>query len=646
MYVPAETLAQHGQTKLHRTQPKKHHNRHHQHHSEISSTPAPSQDAYAREILQQLQRQHEEKNQFHELQREKEFARLRAEQKEMEKQERLRQEAARKEQELMRQREAQNKRKELEKLEDSAREFQRIQNARTKERQDDRKLSFRAKEEEERRREHDRIAAINHEKELRRQKQYQQNGENGEGSAESQTYETEQPHALPLVQDSQLHHQHLTEVTNENIKTSRPRNNPRSKLHHYQQQQEEEYQEPSEPQPTTPSPNQPPLSVYMGSSLSDHHKIQLSDVLKTLKNARSIAVLDSFGPDTPRVFVGPRNLDPPEGFAKFDLPYLSSIENNRVERKVDKLPFFVAPLSFEPPPGYSKIPFPAPHIGSVVINSLENIEIRPLENQNPNPSPLIEPNAYNQPLPLYDISSSVSYPPESTPRYEVSSSLPPSQLTTKWKFRDFFENKPSTEIPSVVTAASYNEERTPTSKFERLHKNKNYYNPNEVSTTPSYFSPKTVTAFSFEQTVPQSTPSYHEDQIRNHNVHSHFINQNIGHHHQEANRYHVPEPHQQTNQRYPIGPALTNTYYLSSPPNYDEQSQYNLPAELPAISPQLPGLVNALVEKTDLSSTLHPTTSTSTTTTTTTTETPTTTYRPRNRQRYRIFTFTRTRNFK
>lgn len=116
---------------------------------------------------------------------------------------------------------------------------------------------------------------------------------------------------------------------------------------------------------TTPAPNQPPLSVYMETT----EESKVNDVLRLLKNAKSIQVLDTVGPESPQVFVGPSNLKPPSGYIKFELPYLNSLDSNRVERKVDKLPFFVAPLNFNPPPGYSKIPFPAPHIGSVVVSN-------------------------------------------------------------------------------------------------------------------------------------------------------------------------------------------------------------------------------------------------------------------------------------
>uniref|UniRef100_A0A8D9BMK4 Uncharacterized protein n=2 Tax=Cacopsylla melanoneura TaxID=428564 RepID=A0A8D9BMK4_9HEMI len=117
--------------------------------------------------------------------------------------------------------------------------------------------------------------------------------------------------------------------------------------------------------PPNPPPHQPPLAVYM----ERNEKSKVTDVLTVLKSAKSIPVLDSVEDQSPIVFVGPSSLDPPKGYVKFDLPYLSTFESNRIERKIASLPFFVAPLNFKPPPGYSKVPFPAPHIGSVVISN-------------------------------------------------------------------------------------------------------------------------------------------------------------------------------------------------------------------------------------------------------------------------------------
>lgn len=117
-------------------------------------------------------------------------------------------------------------------------------------------------------------------------------------------------------------------------------------------------------------PHQPPLAMFMLNDGSSRIRTSVSDVLSTLANANTIDVLDSASKKAPKVFVGPSGLRTPEGYTKFDLPYLSNIEQTRLERQIDKLPFFVAPLSYRAPKGFAKIPLPAPHVGSVVVNSI------------------------------------------------------------------------------------------------------------------------------------------------------------------------------------------------------------------------------------------------------------------------------------
>lgn len=124
-------------------------------------------------------------------------------------------------------------------------------------------------------------------------------------------------------------------------------------------------------------PHQPPLAVYMeGNKPGD-----VEAVLELLKNAKSIAVQDQIGPNTPQVFIGPSNLNVPNGFAKFPLPYLSNLDNNRIQRKAQQFPFFVAPINYKEPEGYSKIPLPSPHVGSVVVSQLNQKQI-PNSNDN------------------------------------------------------------------------------------------------------------------------------------------------------------------------------------------------------------------------------------------------------------------------
>ncbi len=117
--------------------------------------------------------------------------------------------------------------------------------------------------------------------------------------------------------------------------------------------------------------NQPPLAMFMKNKVK-HSEISVSDVLGALKNAKNIDVLDSASHKSPKVFVGPSGLKTPEGYTKFELPYLSSIEQDRPNRQINSLPFFVAPLSYHAPNGFAKIPLPSPHVGSVVVNSPDN----------------------------------------------------------------------------------------------------------------------------------------------------------------------------------------------------------------------------------------------------------------------------------
>ncbi|KAJ8678441.1 hypothetical protein QAD02_014228 [Eretmocerus hayati] len=627
VYVPAETLAQRAQTKLQRPKdtqlPPQYKND-----KETASDHLNPQDAYAREILHHLQKQHEEKNQNLNPERQREVDRLNTEQRELESRARLQQELARREQELMRQRGAEKKKKEVERMEENARQLE-LQ-----------KMREALEKEEMRRQEAERIANLIKDREVKTR--FESVNGHGLRGFQSQTYEAQHPQAQPVVREQQTYHQHLTEVTQKDPQSFRASSKQENQSHQFQQQG---YQQGGvNPHQTLPPPNQPPLSVYMGDSASDQSGIKLADVLTLLRNARTIAVLDTFGPDSPRVFVGPRDLDTPPGYAKFDLPYLSSIENNRVGRRVDKVPFFVAPLSFEPPPGYSKIPFPAPHIGSVVINAAGNIDPQLVDAQDPSPTPLIEPNSYlmgNQQLSGYSNTPIPYAPTTSSLSYDVTSPVTSKPPSNKWRSDSFGGAKPSTESPTLPTVTPYQDLQSTMAKFDPPFKSKSYYSLNEVSTTPSYYSPKTVTTFSFEQMPPHSTPSYHDAQsTRVQDLHS------IG---QDERRQPVVNAYRkngayQRNQRYPANPAsqgVTNSYYVDPAHVFEDQTQYNLPAELPAISPQLPGLVNALVEKNDGSSSSQPLTALPMTTplptiTTTTTETPTTTHRPRTRQRGRV----------
>lgn len=646
--MPAETLAQRGQPKRGRGRKQYHPLRQHQQPQQLQQSQGVDaighdQNAFARQILQQIQMEREEKAQFLKEERMKEIARLNEEQRALERKARLQQEALQREQELQRQREAEKKKKELERLEELAkqRELERIREAREKQRLEElerrRLAEVRAKEEKRRaeeasrQREAERLAALERQKELEIQ---QQRERENEGRVEQAENRDVQAQALPLIrnQSQQLHRQQQLSEPPKQVKSKirgRQRQRP-----NFQDQQS--YREAS----TTLSPNQPPLSVYMGSSNSKTTNVKVSDVLRILKDAKTIAVLDTVGPDTPQVFVGPTSLDPPPGYAKFDLPYLSSIDHNRVERRVDKLPFFVAPLSFDPPAGYSKIPFPAPHIGSVVVNTLDNTldPTKDRDDPNPSPTPLIEPNSYLDGLdavsdsttPSYEPQTTITYPePSNTPKYEQTYSTPSAGYSSgsRFRFRQFYADGK----PASVIGTSYYDEQKPATR-----KDKYYIDEGSRTTEIPAQSGNVETSVSRAEEVSYSTtPAFKEETIVGHQDPSDqlaLINEQLA---QQREKYNSGG--QYGEQKVSNGQAGSFNGEIASGDVNDVRdsvgpTQYSLPAELPAISPHLPGLVNSLLDKSEAK--LHTTTTSTTTTTTTTTQRiPTTTYRPRSRQR-------------
>ncbi|KZC04884.1 hypothetical protein WN55_09683, partial [Dufourea novaeangliae] len=665
VYVPAETLAQRGQKRGRgrKQYPGRHHqqqaqqHQHHHHHRENQPVDTGSiggeQDAFARQILQQIQMEREEKTQFLNEERMKEIARLNEEQRALERKARLQQEAVQREQELQRQREAEKKRKELEKLEEMAkqRELERIREAREKQRLEElerrRLAEIRAKEEKRkadeaaRQREAERLAALERQKELEIQEALKQQREEEARTANQGLSDHREVQALPLIRDQQdFHRQHLPETSRPAKSKTRGRHRPRNQY----QQEQQNYRETTT---TAPSPNQPPLSVYMGNTNTRATNARVSDVLKLLKDAKTIAVLDTVGPDTPQVFVGPTSLDPPSGYAKFDLPYLSSIDHNRVERKVDKLPFFVAPLSFDPPPGYSKIPFPAPHIGSVVVNTLDNTDPKNGDDQNPSPTPLIEPNSYSDGLdggldsttPFYEPRTTAGYTQDvsSTPKYEQSYTTPTSGYSgSRFRFRQYYgDSKPA----SVISTSYYEDQRPATRKHKYYEESTRSTEAPRMDNTASHadeVSYSTTPSFKDGPIGPQD-PTTKEQELA---AQLALINQELDQQ-REVQRYNTGGQYNQDSSvtglansfEGEIGAGDINDVRAPIGP-----TQYSLPAELPVISPHLPGLVNSLVEKNEgkLQASTTTTTPGTTVTTTSTQRTPTTTYRPRGRPRSKV----------
>ncbi|XP_032590939.1 mucin-5AC [Drosophila grimshawi] len=133
-----------------------------------------------------------------------------------------------------------------------------------------------------------------------------------------------------------------------------------------------------------PKAHQPPLAMFL---LRPNARPTQSDVVAALRNARSISVIDAPTKQTPDIFVGPAGMSIPDGYVKFDLPYLSQLTHSR---DLGDVSFFVAPLSYRTPNGFNKILLPEPHVGSIVINRAKDsasIQEQPLRTQRPYATP-------------------------------------------------------------------------------------------------------------------------------------------------------------------------------------------------------------------------------------------------------------------
>ncbi|KAK0078202.1 hypothetical protein PV326_009505, partial [Microctonus aethiopoides] len=664
VYVPAETLAQRGQ-------PKEERNRDHK---QFSFPRQQNQRFPSRHQQQQQQQYHQHQHQQHHQHPQRQQI------ENVEAAMRLR------EQERMRQRETEKKLKELEKIEELAkqRELNRIREERERHRLDELK---REKErvaklkEELGRREIERLAAVERQKQSEIEHSRAQQKESDKYARQEEEARikelalkkevAETPTAEQLI-NQQQHQQHHTETGKHQKRIrNKQRQRPIHHHHHHHKHTNDQTNRNHETETTTPTPNQPPLAVFMGSD-TQVEEVKVLDVLRVLRDVKTIAVLDQAVPESPKVFVGPSNLDPPHGYAKFELPYLSALDTNRVERRVDKLPFFVAPLNFNPPQGYLKIPFPAPHIGSVIINNLEgNLEPSgpALETVNkPTPNPLIEPNSFiatsGQSTTYQASYESPTVTPYSTysqeyvtPQYQ-SSVYPPTSVD-KFKYRHqqepYHYEQPSGlqnfKRPQSESISSYDEQVTPSS---RPHHNSEYTEqsyPGPV-TSDEYRRPNVVSSYSYNQEQVSTTPAYQDSYTHTRvqpNKEQDIVSQlaqlnqhDFSQHRHVDSNYQHPSQHANTNsyhQQYHLSTNSPNSYEETSIRNPIGPPQYSLPAELPPIHPQLPGLVNSLSEHKESDKIISPTTTTPepiTTTITTTTETPTTTHRVRIRQRGRI----------
>lgn len=261
------------------------------------------------------------------------------------------------------------------------------------------------------------------------------------------------------------------------------------------------------PKPKRLKPHQPPLAIFLTQEARKGPQIKVGDVLSSLKSAETIAVLDSVHPDSaPKVFIGPSSLTPPPNFVKFELPYLSNIEHT--DKKLRQLPFFVAPLSYQTPQGFAKIPFPSPHVGSVVINSQIKETSQPLTTTTANITPnsySTSPQSYREPKPVTQ-KPTISYYSTAAPK--TNPPVPPSNYQS-----NYYSFEPQTvstvrppKEPSVITSAPK------TGSY--FLSNIDQYNPSQISfdNQNEYKTHEPVRAFNVQKQTettpnPRTTPS-------------------------------------------------------------------------------------------------------------------------------------------
>lgn len=283
-----------------------------------------------------------------------------------------------------------------------------------------------------------------------------------------------------------------------------------------------------------PVPHQPPLSFYM----EKLHNSKINDVLYLLKDAKTIPVLDTVENEPPQVFVGPSELQPPKGYIKFELPYLSSLDYSRIEKMIDKLPFFVAPLNFKPPPGYSKIPFPAPHIGSVVLSNSSTIQEsfhnKPYEHKyRPSTqlsSTLVElstnaPQLTSQINSLFDVPSSVSIEPISYKNLVSISPLTNVEQNTYTQFttqiNENVTKKPTVKNPFKTIQTTEQSKRMTNRQRKPIYRG--YPTTLEITTRPlTTLTPMTTTTPIRTITTTDSISKYQSESTKNSESYAEF----------------------------------------------------------------------------------------------------------------------------
>lgn len=355
------------------------------------------------------------------------------------------------------------------------------------------------------------------------------------------------------------------------------------------------------PKPKKLKPHQPPLAIFTIKDVTKNSPIKVGDVLSSLKNADTIAVLDSVNPlNAPKVFIGPSNLAPPQNYVKFDLPYLSNIEHS--DSKLKQLPFFVAPLSYNTPNGFAKIPFPSPHVGSVVINSQIKDSSQTRGNSQAS-QPNINTNYYVATSPTYKTESTPTTPKTTFSYY--STATPKTKPTTDYQ-SNYYSFEPQT-VSTIRPPTSPESQAAPSKTGSYFLSNTApQYNSQEYSNFPQdsfkpsqpiqqqhfHRQPERTTTTRTTTTVTKRPSTYSSQLLETHNPYS--INQAF--HFSTPLDFHsyfddVKQPHGNPNSARPPSPNPVSTVPEARPesviPEKTKHRQQLSPSYLNNYTPEI-----------------------------------------------------------
>lgn len=300
--------------------------------------------------------------------------------------------------------------------------------------------------------------------------------------------------------------------------------------------------------------------------------ITVNDLLDTLRRERAIAVLDAITADQqPNVFIGPGGLNTPVGYQKFELPYLSAIDQTRSERKLDSYPFFVAPLSYQTPNGFTKIPLPHPHVGSIVLNDQKMIQQFGQFGQQSLPSSTARPD-FLSPVTKQYSSNFIAAPTPMPQKFDPLTRKYVNQPTTE-SYRQFTEEQFLKQTPATLPKQSFVYQRPTLGESGTKIVNEDFFSLKKVK-------PPTLTFENLATFRPQLQQHQNQGPSSAFDVFQQSVKSHTANHFETTTRAPTTKQVTQIKEFLPqTTPATYNTF--SATPNVVENYQFSTPSSIP-----------------------------------------------------------------